>query len=195
MMNAEKEAVCMTFGKKLQWQRKKNGLSQEALAEALGVSRQAISKWEQDGALPDAANIVRIARLFCVSTDYLLLDEIEAETLSAAPAAEAPAPPRKYPTVLSIIAISFGALGHFIIYILSRMIEVPYLRKVWMNDGTVAYEGGSGITGRNYSAFVSEYKLDLLCTLFTLLILAGTAYFIWRNRTAIRNRLSKKRSE
>ncbi len=184
----------MTFGKKLQWQRKKNGMSQEALAAELDVSRQAISKWEQDGALPDAANIIRIAKLFGVSTDYLLMEEIEEE--GARPAAqESPSQPaqpsKKYPTILSIIAMTFGALGHFVIYILSRIIEVPYLRKVRMDDGTTVYQGGGGITARNYSAFVSEYKLDALCTLFTLLILAGAGYLIWRNHNAIQSKIKK----
>lgn len=185
----------MTFGKKLQWQRKKNGLSQESLAEALNVSRQAVSKWEQDGALPDAANIVRIAKLFGVTTDYLLMDENEEETSHPTSKESAPAAPKKYPTVLSIIAISFGALGHFAVYILSRFIEVPYLRKTRMSDGTTVYQGGSGIKGRNYFTFVSEYKLDALCTLFTLLILAGAAYLLWKNRTALRARLTKKLPE
>ena len=188
----------MTFGKKLQWQRKKNGLSQESLAEALNVSRQAVSKWEQDGALPDAANIVRIARLFNVTTDYLLMDEIEENiektTKTDSTPSPAPSPPKRQPAVLSIAAIVFGAMGHFIIYVLSRMIEVPYLRKVRMDDGTIVYQGGGGITGINYSAFVSEYKLDLLCTLFTLLIFAGSAFLLWQNRNALRARFSKKHS-
>lgn len=183
----------MTFGKKLQWQRKKKGMSQEALAAELDVSRQAISKWEQDGALPDAVNVIRLARLFGVSTDYLLLDEIEEEgALPPAPVQNdqaeplPPAPPaKKYPTVLSVIALCFGGLGHFIIYVLSRIIEVPYLRKIKLQDGTMVYEGGSAITTRDYSAFVREYKLDMLCTLFTLLAIAGAAYLFWHNRKAI----------
>ena len=63
----------MGFGKKLQWQRKKKGWSQEALAAELHVSRQAISKGEHDASLPDAAIVVQLARLFGVSTDYFLL--------------------------------------------------------------------------------------------------------------------------
>lgn len=182
----------MTFGKKLQWQRKKKGMSQETLAEELDVSRQAISKWEQDGALPDAANIIRIAKLFGVSADYLLMDEIDEEgerpAVKEPPVQPAP-PAKKYPTVLSVIAMIFGALGHFVIYVCSRIIEVPYLRKVRMDDGTVVYEGGSGITTRDYSAFVTEYRLDALCTLFTLLILTGAGYLLWRNRDAIQSKI------
>jgi len=185
----------MTFGKKLQWQRKKKGMSQEALAAELEVSRQAISKWEQDGALPDAINVIRIARLFCVSTDYLLLDEIDEEGEIVAAQSEPidPVPPvqpaKKYPAVLSIIALCFGGLGHFVIYVLSRIIKVPILRKIRLADGTMVYEGGSGVTARNYAAFVSEYKLDVLCTLFTVLVIAGAAYLFWTNRKVILSRI------
>ena len=64
----------MTFGEKLQALRRERGLSQEALAEQLQVSRQAVSKWELDAARPDIDNVLALAALFEVSTDYLLLD-------------------------------------------------------------------------------------------------------------------------
>ena len=58
--------------------RKKNGWSQEDLAEMMDVSRQSISKWESAQSTPDMARIVRLSQIFGVSTDYLLKDEIEA---------------------------------------------------------------------------------------------------------------------
>lgn len=64
----------MTFGAKLHALRTDAGLSQEALAARLGVSRQAVSKWELDKTVPDAAAIVTISDIFRVSTDYLLKD-------------------------------------------------------------------------------------------------------------------------
>ena len=68
--------------------RKKNGLSQEELAEKLGVSRQAVSKWEGAQSVPDIQRILEMSRLFGVSTDYLLKDDMdfgsEAITESAA---------------------------------------------------------------------------------------------------------------
>ena len=57
--------------------RKKQGWSQEALAEQLNVSRQTISKWEGAQSVPDLNRILQIAELFGVSTDYLLKDELE----------------------------------------------------------------------------------------------------------------------
>ena len=68
----------MTFGEKLQKLRARAGLSQDQLAELLDVSRQAVSKWERDEAMPEAEKLVRISRQFGVSTDYLLLEEREA---------------------------------------------------------------------------------------------------------------------
>ena len=59
--------------------RKANGLSQEDFAEKLNVSRQAISRWENGTALPDAQNILQISKLFDVSADYLLNDEYESD--------------------------------------------------------------------------------------------------------------------
>ncbi len=54
---------------------KDNGMSQELLAEKLGVSRQSVSKWESGGALPDVDKIVAMSALFGVSTDYLLKED------------------------------------------------------------------------------------------------------------------------
>lgn len=65
----------MTFAEKLVRLRKREGLSQEALAELLGVSRQAVSRWEQGTALPDAAKLLPCARLFQVRVDWLLDEE------------------------------------------------------------------------------------------------------------------------
>lgn len=60
--------------------RKENGWSQEELAEKLDVSRQAISRWENGTALPDAQNILQISKLFQVTTDYLLNDDYESDS-------------------------------------------------------------------------------------------------------------------
>lgn len=61
----------MTLGSKIQELRKRAGLSQEALADALGVSRQAVSKWETNQTYPDTENLLALAALFHVSSDAL----------------------------------------------------------------------------------------------------------------------------
>ena len=59
--------------------RKAYGWSQEDLADELNVSRQAISRWENGTALPDAQNVLQISKLFGVTTDYLLNDDYESD--------------------------------------------------------------------------------------------------------------------
>ena len=62
----------MKLGQKIAELRKKSGLSQEALAEKMNVSRQAVSKWESNQSIPDIEKIVDLSELFGVTTDYLL---------------------------------------------------------------------------------------------------------------------------
>lgn len=69
----------MTFGEKLQELRRKAGMSQDTLAEQLDVSRQAVSKWERDETMPETEKVVRIAQLFHVSLDELLLNKVRQE--------------------------------------------------------------------------------------------------------------------
>lgn len=64
----------MTIGIKIQTLRKQRGMSQEQLAEALGVSRQAVSKWESEQSVPDIDKIIAICDFFGVTTDYILRD-------------------------------------------------------------------------------------------------------------------------
>ena len=68
----------MILADKIIENRKKNGWSQEELADKLGVSRQSVSKWESAQAVPDMKKIIQMSEVFGVSTDYLLRDEIEA---------------------------------------------------------------------------------------------------------------------
>lgn len=70
----------MTLGEKLAKQRKENNYTQEQLAEILGVSRQAISKWESDIAYPETEKLIRIGKLFDCSMDYLLNDDCTEKT-------------------------------------------------------------------------------------------------------------------
>lgn len=70
-----KEVIKMTFAEKLKSIRKQTGMSQEGLAEKLGVSRQAVTKWESEAGIPDIENIMAISALFDISIDELLSNE------------------------------------------------------------------------------------------------------------------------
>ena len=67
----------MSLGNKLAEARKKQNLTQEQLAERLGVTRQAVSRWESDAAYPETDKIVRMAQILEVSCDYLLQDGVD----------------------------------------------------------------------------------------------------------------------
>ena len=70
--------------------RRERGLSQEALAERLGVSRQAVSKWERAEASPDTDNLILLSRLYGVSLDSLLATEDEVVSAQNSEAENAP---------------------------------------------------------------------------------------------------------
>ena len=61
--------------------RKKNGLSQEELADKLGLSRQAVSKWERAEASPDTDNLICLAKLYGISLDELLSTDDDVDTI------------------------------------------------------------------------------------------------------------------
>ena len=72
----------MTLGQKLKEIRKRFGLSQEQLAEIMNVSRQAITKWENNRGLPDVSNLQELSKVFGITVDYLLNDNNQLPALS-----------------------------------------------------------------------------------------------------------------
>ena len=89
----------MTLGMTIQKERTRLGLSQEKLAEQVGVSRQAVSKWELDDAVPDTDKLVPLARALGLLVDALLgnLPEEAGEEDSAPPAGALPEKQEKRP--------------------------------------------------------------------------------------------------
>ena len=75
----EKMEEVMILAEKIINLRKKNGWSQEELAEKLGVTRQSISKYEGAQSIPDLDKILKLSEIFGVTTDYLIKDELEEE--------------------------------------------------------------------------------------------------------------------
>ena len=66
-----------TFSEKLLDLRRREGLSQEQLADRLGVTRQSVSKWESSTAVPELSKLIALSELFSVSVDYLVKDHLE----------------------------------------------------------------------------------------------------------------------
>ena len=92
----------------LQFYRKRQGLSQAELAEALDVSRQTVSKWETGAVLPSAENLLALSRLYGVSVDALLNGEMEGQESPALvlAGAEPPAPPKQPGALPLILAVT-----------------------------------------------------------------------------------------
>ena len=85
----------MTLGERIQALRRERGMSQEGLAEVLGISRQAVSKWEKGLSYPDTGNLLALAELFGVSADELAglrQQEAAGESASAGEPPEASEP-------------------------------------------------------------------------------------------------------
>ena len=98
----------MTLSEKIAYCRKKAGLSQEELAAQVGVSRQAVSKWELGDAVPEVGKLLALAKAFGVTTDWLLSEE-DPEEPSPDPAAE-DAPPLAEHTWVDSVPGAVGRL-------------------------------------------------------------------------------------
>lgn len=83
------EVIQMTLGEKIKEQRTVHGLSQETLAAQMGVSRQAVTKWEADQSAPSSEKLIALAKLFHISLDELIGNEV---TPSQVPQGKQPNP-------------------------------------------------------------------------------------------------------
>ena len=134
----------MKIHEKIQYCRKNSGMSQEIFAEKLGVSRQSVSKWETGTAAPDLDNLVAIARLFGITTDWLLMEdapEVPSETLILS---EQPKKNEKKPEFLtegqwrtSTPPVLFGGILTGAGLVIRSLIDwifqtnLPSMKKVW----------------------------------------------------------------
>ena len=102
----------MTFGEKLKALRVKEEYSQEQLANLLGISRQAVSKWESSQGKPEIDNIIKLTEIYHVSADYILLG-----TEPAASPAPAKKMPKEYRQAVKAAAILASAAGVTVLFI------------------------------------------------------------------------------
>ena len=101
----------MTLSDRIRTLRTEKKLSQNKLAQTLGISRQAVSKWENGTAVPDMENLIQLCELFDVDLGYLTTGEfVQKET--------PPAPPPPAPIVVNLVEKQ------------DRIIEKPVIRKV-----------------------------------------------------------------
>ena len=179
-------------------------MSQEELAEQLGVSRQAVSRWEVGSALPDASNILHLSKLFGVSADYLLNDDYKGE---------APTPIKSKSVssiagtfvkkIIALCVAGFGFIGNFVIYVTSRFVIVNIPYKTY-NHETDSYWYTWG-DGYSYRYFIEEYHLELLTIMFWLMLIFGLFIafvpkdkfmdFISKAKEFIKQKLPKKKAK
>ena len=156
----------MTFSEKLIRLRRREGLSQEALAEALGVSRQAVSRWEQGTALPDGAKLLPCAKYFGVSVDWLLDEDQGWE------------PPRRETGDKGMNAHQQGIVRTVSGVVLGAGVSVLLIIAVpGIFSGVTSWESGQRYTG--IAAYVRYYDVEWLLVVGGILALLGAAGLIW----------------
>lgn len=162
----------MKLSDKLVKLRKLNGWSQEDLAEKLNVSRQAISRWESETAQPDASNVLNLSKLFGVTADYLLNDEYESDFDVPVVIRTKSDAKDNIKKVIALCVGFFGLMGNFVVYLLSRFIEVM-VPHITYENGQKMYHWRSNLTGHSYKYFIQEYDLEFLTVLFWILFIFG----------------------
>lgn len=127
----------MTLGETIRTLRKNAGLSQEALAEKLGVSRQAVSKWENDNGMPETEKLITMAKLFDTSLDNLIGEE---KTAPTSPTAENNTQTRVDPA-----AVTLDVARSFLDYQSHRLQRVALAALLIIGSSSLAFSSFSGI--------------------------------------------------
>lgn len=178
----------MTIGQKLTALRKARGLTQEELSEAVGVTRQTISKWELDASTPDLDYLCKLCDLFGVTADYLIRAEKETVASSdtpsnppvsdASPTNEVPASPKK-PLSMHIGGILFG-LG---INLLPIALLVTCLNHnatvLWISGGLSTVFGLELLLIRHKPWFAAMWTAWLLWTGSQFLLTGSVIFFLF----------------
>lgn len=166
----------MKLNEKILSLRKKLGLSQEELAEKLNVSRQAVSRWEVGSAQPDASNVLQLSKLFGVTADYLLNDEYESDRDVPIVRQTESSAKRQVRRLAAGFVAGVGLLGNFLIYLVSRFVEVPVTVKTYQ-DGWYHY---TGARDHSYWGFIREYDMEFLAALLWLMVAAGLLVILYK---------------
>ena len=182
----------MTFSEKLIRLRKREGVSQEELAAYLEVSRQAVSRWEQGTALPDAGNLLKLRQRFGVSVDWLLEDakswEAQADRPVAPEASEEAVPKVRKSVLPWAIPLGISTLGLLLLGIFASVFPAEYVIGAAMAVGKEARppEVYTGLAG-----FLKCNNLFWLFWLCVIVAIGSLAAGIWQ--AAAWNRIETER--
>ena len=197
----------MKLSEKILYYRKKAGLSQEELAGRVGVSRQAVSKWELGDAAPEVDKLRALAREFGVTVDELLSEEAPREPEQAPPPRHSPTAGRLgrmvgrwgwlagvYIALSGLGIVLVGGLARFAFSRMFRMVSAgwgamdPFGSGGWelvLPDGTVTSGGMSGISSMG-QVFVTIATVILAVGL--VITLAGAVLAVVLYRKGRKNR-------
>ncbi len=158
----------MNLSDRIQYLRKARGISQEGLADQLGVSRQAVSKWESEQSMPDLDKIISMSDYFEVTTDYLLkgiepvVQKEEEQSIKHRRIAS---------NICYQLSLGFVGLGIILSIILADFLKISVLlTPVLIVQGVGLLVWG---TGRNLSDVRPSFQVKLALILFLLFVPLG----------------------
>ena len=158
----------MNLSDRIQYLRKVRGISQEGLADQLGVSRQAVSKWESEQSMPDLDKIISMSDYFEVTTDYLLkgiepvVQKEEEQSIKHRRIAS---------NICYQLSLGFIGLGIILSIILADFLKISILlTPVLIVQGVGLLVWG---TGRNLSEVRPSFQVKLALILFLLFVPLG----------------------
>lgn len=176
----------MTFGEKIAEKRKLKGWSQEQFSDILGVSRQAVSKWETGEAYPDTEKIIKISVLFDVSTDYLLKDYCDSEEATPGVMAVRKTELHTAKIIAGFLCALFGVIILGVINVFAKV------HRYSLGIGADSYTPP-------FKSFVQNFGLEWLVVIGALMIIGGIIYAVvclLKKRKAIPKKEKKqKKSE
>lgn len=170
------------IGERIRQLRSEKGMSQEQLAEALHISRQAVSKWETGESIPDTERVMLLCRVLDISADYLLFGKAAEETKAMViPTAE-----RKKRVkalyVFGIVSAGIGALGLLVMWVLSTMLVSVVWTEVGFTNpltGETYYEMQS-YGAYDFLSFIETYRLHALVWICVILLVVGIVLLLVR---------------
>lgn len=160
----------MTLGQKITNLRKAHGMTQEELSEAVGVTRQTISKWELDSSTPDLDYLCKLCDLFGVTADDLIRPEKEtSESTPPLPRTKTTPPSSSTPSARTISGVRFA--GWMLLILGIALIQVDILFVLFRSTSTALWLLGGVFIGIGLELFLIRWK--------PLFIAMWTVWLIW----------------
>lgn len=168
----------MTMGEKLLKLRKARQWSQEELAEGIGVTRQAVSRWESDSAKPDADKIVAMCEMFGVSADYLLGTGNAKEEDVMQAVSQQPQNRSGVASGIVCLGIVLTALG---VVVLLALVAMSVWKPHWYHIGSKVYKGLAGFLLGNDMVWLMAAD-GIMLALGFMMVLWGSLFSFWLKR-------------